>query len=106
MGPIKLKSMMTCSRICCLTVLSVLLLSCSGKVTVKEMDGNDGYPVANFALTANASCDGDFFGKILQNSGKLGEWLQDRGSVSVSIRKDGKQYMFSGMNTPALPCLH
>ena len=86
---------MTSSRICCLTVLCLFLLSCSGNVEIREKNGTDGFPIANFALTVNASGEGDFFGRILQNPGRLGEWLQDRGAVNVSVRKDGKQFGFS-----------
>lgn len=56
----------------------------------------DGYPVANFSLTVNASENGNLYGQIMQNPGKLGEWLQDKGAVTLSIQKDGKRHPFSG----------
>jgi hypothetical protein len=56
----------------------------------------DGYPVANFALTANASSDGGLYGRILQNPGQLGDWLADRGAVALSIEKNGQGHPFSG----------
>lgn len=37
-----------------------------------------GYPIANFALTVNVSEQGDMYGQVLQNVGKLGGWLLDR----------------------------
>ncbi len=47
----------------------------------------DGYPIANFAVTANVSADGDLFGRILHNRGKLGQWLTDLGGLRLTIRK-------------------
>lgn len=55
----------------------------------------DGYPIANFALTVNASASGDFFGRILRNTGNLGDWLEKRGAVAFSIMKDGEESRFS-----------
>ena len=46
----------------------------------------DGYPVANFAVTANVSADGDLFGKVLHNRGKLGKWLTDLGGLRLTIK--------------------
>ena len=86
---------MTRSRICCLTILSLVTLFLSGRISAQENDGTDGYPIANFALTVNASRDGDFFGRILRNPGRLGEWLEDCGAVKVGIVKDGKRYSLS-----------
>jgi hypothetical protein len=56
----------------------------------------DGYPVANFALTVNASENGDLYGRIMQNSGKLGEWLKNRNALAISVEKNGKRHSFSG----------
>ena len=50
-----------------------------------------GYPIANFALTVNVSEQGDMYGQVLQNVGKLGGWLLDRGPVRVELEKDGKK---------------
>ena len=47
----------------------------------------DGYPIANFAVTANVSADGDLFGRVLHNRGKLGKWLTDLGALRLMIRK-------------------
>jgi uncharacterized protein (DUF608 family) len=55
----------------------------------------DGYPVANFAITANASAQGGLYGRIMQNPGKLGKWLAERGSIIVGIDKDGKYHALS-----------
>jgi uncharacterized protein (DUF608 family) len=55
----------------------------------------DGYPVANFALTVNASESGDFYGHIFQNPGKLGQWLANKGKVSFQVEKNGKRHLFS-----------
>lgn len=55
----------------------------------------DGYPIANFALTVNASDSGDFFGQIMQNTGTLGTWLEKRGSVLFSIEKNDERKLFS-----------
>ncbi|MDR1743779.1 MAG: hypothetical protein LBR48_08195, partial [Dysgonamonadaceae bacterium] len=55
----------------------------------------DGYPIANFAVTANFSENGDFFGNILQNTGRLGEWLSNKGAVHFWINNEDKSYKFS-----------
>lgn len=54
-----------------------------------------GYPIANFALTVNVSEQGDMYGQLLQNVGKLGGWLLDRGPVRVELEKDGKKETLS-----------
>lgn len=54
-----------------------------------------GYPIANFALTVNVSEQGDMYGQVLQNVGKLGGWLLDRGPVMVELEKDGKKETLS-----------
>jgi uncharacterized protein (DUF608 family) len=54
----------------------------------------DGYPIANFALTVNASENGDLYGKILQNPGKLGKWLADKGNIAISLEKNGVKHRF------------
>ena len=55
----------------------------------------DGYPVANFAVTANVSADGDLFGRILHNRGTLGSWLTDLGALRLSLVKGGTIYPLS-----------
>lgn len=60
---------------------------------VKPVAG--GYPIANFALTVNVSEQGDMYGQVLQNVGKLGGWLLDRGPVRVELEKDGKKETLS-----------
>lgn len=55
----------------------------------------DGYPVANFAVTANVSADGDLFGRVLHNRGKLGRWLTDLGALRLSLVKEGAAYPLS-----------
>lgn len=54
-----------------------------------------GYPIANFALTVNVSEQGDIYGQVLQNVGKLGGWLLDRVPVRVELEKDGKKETLS-----------
>jgi len=49
-----------------------------------------GCPVANFAFTTQILQDGSLFGHIWQNPGTLGSWLQDKGSIKVEIRKNGR----------------
>ena len=62
----------------------------SHSMVAQKMQVVDGYPIANFALTVNASVSGDFFGQIMQNPGTLGDWLTNRGAVMFSIEKDAK----------------
>lgn len=79
--------------------LMALLLLARTKVVADMPPPNpstDGYPIANFALTVNASVDGDLYGQILQNPGRLGEWLANRGSLRLGVEKDGKRHAFSG----------
>ena len=73
-----------------------LFLYASGYSFSQNTKVIDGYPVANFALTVNASEDGDFFGRIYQNPGQLGRWLTNRGAVVFSIEKGGSRHLFSG----------
>ena len=56
----------------------------------------DGFPIANFAVTANVSADGGLFGRILHNRGKLGDWLTDLGALRLTLAKDGTEYPLSG----------
>ena len=78
------------------TFLSItLLLVAIGCFAAPLKLETDGYPVANFALTVNASETGDLYGPILLNPGKLGEWLSPVGTVSFAVRKEGKQHLFS-----------
>lgn len=54
----------------------------------------DGYPIANFAVTANVHRNGGFYGDIMQNPGKLGEWLESRGGVVFYIAKGDDRHPF------------
>lgn len=78
-----------------LGTLPVLFLCCvdSPAQVAAEVDG---YPMSNFALTVNASQDGGFFGKIMRNPGRIGEWLHDKGSVEFFVDKGGRRHRFSG----------
>lgn len=77
-----------------LTALTVLLMSVlyagAADVTV------DGYPIANFAVTANIHQNGSFYGDIMQNPGELGAWLESRGGVAFYIAKDSHRHSFDG----------
>ena len=59
----------------------------------------DGYPVANFAVTANVSADGDLYGRILHNRGKLGKWLTDRGALRLLLVSHGREYPLSSFES-------
>ncbi len=73
-----------------LLIALILFAGCiNSKAERKPAAG--GYPIANFALTANVSEQGDLFGQILQNKGKLGEWLANRGEIRVLVEKDGQK---------------
>jgi hypothetical protein len=61
----------------------------------KDVKVIDGYPVANFAVTANVSADGNLYGNIMQNPGKLGEWLARKGGMTFFVEKSGKRHSFS-----------
>lgn len=81
-------------------VLSLILSFISGFFGNNTFaKGIDGYPLANFAVTANASADGSFVGDVLRNPGKLGPWLEDMGSVEFLIRRDGKEYSLSDIDS-------
>jgi hypothetical protein len=82
------------------TVLSTLFLLLLQTVNTNAQKRSsektvDGFPIANFALTVNASESGDFYGLIYQNTGKLGPWLKQRGGISFAVEKNGKQHPFS-----------
>lgn len=74
----------------------VSMLCFTLRAQVKPAAG--GYPIANFALTVNVSEQGDMYGQVLQNVGKLGGWLLDRGPVRVELEKDGKKETLSQFN--------
>ncbi|MDR1129386.1 MAG: glycoside hydrolase family 116 protein [Prevotellaceae bacterium] len=77
-------------------LLIFLALSGLGAYSIYGKSGIiDGYPVANFALTVNVSENGDLYGKILQNPGRLGDWLSDKGSTKMYIEKNGVRHSFS-----------
>jgi hypothetical protein len=77
-----------------LLILGTLL--CLSNYAVYGKPGTiDGYPVANFALTANVSENGNLYGKILQNPGQLGEWLSDKGSINIYVEKNDLRHSFS-----------
>ena len=46
----------------------------------------DGFPIANFSVTANAGADGSLFGTTMINPGELGKWLAPQGEFPISIR--------------------
>ena len=46
----------------------------------------DGLPACNFAIGANISQHGALFNAIVCNPGQLGDWLQLRGKVNISLQ--------------------
>lgn len=75
-------------------VVAALFVWCTD-VSAQQPVEVDGYPLSNFALTVNASQDGGFFGQIMRNPGRIGEWLQDKGGVEFFVEKDGRRHSFS-----------
>lgn len=73
-------------------IFLVVVVECLGGSPKLQIDG---YPIANFALTVNASENGDLYGSILLDSGELGEWLSPVGSISLAVQKNKKQHLFS-----------
>lgn len=72
-------------------ILTCIFLFCVlGFARADRQPIQGGYPIANFALTVNVSEEGDLYGQILQNEGKLGNWLTNRGAVNLFIEKSGK----------------
>lgn len=53
---------------------------------IEAASSTDGYPIANFSVTANAGCDGSLFGAAMINPGKLGKWLEPQGEFPVSFK--------------------
>jgi glycogen debranching enzyme len=77
-------------------LLIILILSGFSIYSVFGKSGIiDGYPVANFALTVNVSENGNLYGKVLQNPGRLGDWLSDRGSIKIYVEKKNSRHSFS-----------
>jgi len=60
-----------------------------------QTEGIDGFPVANFAISANISQQGGMFGKILRNPGRIGKYLEDMGSLKFFIQNDKRLLPFS-----------
>ncbi|MDR0686362.1 MAG: hypothetical protein LBF79_02735 [Dysgonamonadaceae bacterium] len=81
-------------RLISIALISVSLYAVAAAKNA-EPAKNDGYPISNFALTVNASQNGNMFGEILQNTGTLGEWLNPLGSLYISIEKDGDAHKLS-----------
>lgn len=75
-------------------VVAALFVWCTD-VSAQQSAEVDGYPLSNFALTVNASQDGGFFGQIMRNPGRIGEWLQDKGGVEFFVERDGRRHSFS-----------
>lgn len=75
--------------------LFISWVCCQVGMAQEQKSLSDGYPIANFALTVNASASGDFFGQIMRNTGVLGDWLEKRGGVMFSIEKNGERLRFS-----------
>ena len=76
-----------------ITILIICVLSHLGSFGQQKII--DGYPAANFALTVNISETGALYGHILQNTGKLGAWLSNRGSALFSVEKNGVCHSFA-----------
>lgn len=55
-----------------------------------EMRG--GFPIANFAISAQVPQDGAMYGHVWVNTGKLGGWLQDCGTLALSLSRNGEYY--------------
>ena len=76
------------------TALALSLLPL--KVVAGPWQGSaDGYPLSNFAVTANVTAQGDLFGDVLFNKGKLGPWLDHLGAFPLSVVKDGVSFALS-----------
>ncbi len=54
-----------------------------------------GLPISNFAIAAQVPADGNLFGHVWRDTGKLGDWLIDCGQLSVTVIKDGNEWSFS-----------
>ena len=53
---------------------------------IEAASSTDGYPIANFSVTANAGCDGSLFGAAMINPGKLGNGLSLKESFLSVLR--------------------
>ena len=74
-------------------LVAIICLTAATALHAGPWQGNaDGYPLSNFAVTANVGADGSLFGDILHNRGKLGPWLTDLGALSLGVRKYGREY--------------
>lgn len=77
-------SVILCFALCCLLTAGVKASAQAGEAALERPV--DGYPVANFAVTANVSADGDLYGRVLHNRGKLGKWLTDLGGLRLVLQ--------------------
>ena len=76
-----------------LVVCSSSLFGQQATSVPSEMIG--GFPIANFALSAQVPADGSLYGHIWANTGRLGGWLNDQGTLTVTLSKDGNSFSLS-----------
>lgn len=72
----------------CILISLMLMVGVILRAERKPIEG--GYPIANFAMTVNVAENGDMYGQILQNEGKLGGWLVNRGAIELAVEKNGR----------------
>jgi len=78
-----------------LLFILILAATCINAAAQRRQPQTDGYPLSNFSLTVNAPLNGDLFGPIMKNPGRLGDWLQQQGAIPVLIEKNHKSHHFA-----------
>lgn len=73
-------------------LVSVLPLWAESTTVPPEMIG--GFPVANFAISAQMPEVGDALGYVWCNTGRLGGWLENCGQVHMNLHVGEKYYAF------------
>ena len=71
------------------TVAALTIKAQTKSSTPAEMTG--GFPIANFAISAQCPADGSLFGHVWCNTGQLGGWLKDMGALHLSLRSGGEE---------------
>lgn len=71
-----------------MSIIRALVTSALSLITATTLASTpaDGFPIANFSVTANAGADGSLFGSTMVNPGKLGDWLEKQGEFPISFK--------------------
>lgn len=84
-----------------LLIVLLLLLARMGSLSAADVATTTpdymigGFPIANFAMATQVGDDGNLYGSILRNTGQLGGWLENVGTLTVDVLTDKGEYLLS-----------